>query len=41
MGYLHSTTLSDLGLGGQIGEGMSSWLDLQSFQQKTIALVSA
>ncbi|KAF9214360.1 telomere binding protein, partial [Podila verticillata] len=41
MGYLHSTALSDLGLGSQIGEGMSSWLDLQSFQQKTIALVIA
>ncbi|KAG0023442.1 telomere binding protein [Podila clonocystis] len=39
MGYFHSTTLSDPRLGTQISDGMSSWLDLQSFQQKTIALV--
>ncbi|KAG0336632.1 telomere binding protein [Podila horticola] len=39
MGYFHSTTLSDPKLGSQISDGMSNWLDLQSFQQKTIALV--
>ncbi|KAG0085818.1 telomere binding protein [Podila epicladia] len=41
MGYFHSTTLSDPRLGSQISDGMSNWLDLQSFQQKTIALVIA
>ncbi|KAG0348034.1 telomere binding protein [Podila minutissima] len=41
MGYFHSTSLSDPRLGSQISDGMSNWLDLQSFQQKTIALVIA